>query len=136
MRKAYFIAIAILIIGLTSCDNQEKYRNALDKGIELMMTYGKHAEAEEYFTEAIKYDKNSSEAYYYRGCAKFNRSKIKEAIFDFEKAIEIKPEYADADFALGRAYFILNDYDMSCYYYKLAEQNGRENMIDYLKACN
>ena len=119
-----------------SCgSNVEKSRKAYDKGVELMFSYSKFAEAEEQFTLAIKYDKNNYEAYYYRGCAKLNMRQYQKAIPDFEKALEIRPNYADAEFSLGNTYFILNDHDMSCYYYKAAKRDGRPNMDDYLKAC-
>ena len=132
-RHLWFILLCGL--ALAACDSPEKSRIAFDRGVELMFNSSRFAEAEAQFTEAIKYDKTNYEAYYYRGCTKFNRSMYQEAILDFEKAIEVKPGYADAEFALGRTYFILQDYDMSCYYYKAAEQHGRDNMDDYTKAC-
>ena len=100
-----------------------------------MYNSSRFAEAEEQFTLAIKYDKNNYEAYYYRGCTKFNRSLYDAAIVDFEKALEVKPNYADAEFNLGKIYFIKNDFDMSCYYFKCAQLHGRPNMEDYVKAC-
>lgn len=113
----------------------EKARIAYDKGVNLMYNTTRFAEAEEQFSLAVKYDKDNYEAYYYRGCTKFNRSLYDAAIPDFEKALEIKPDYADAQFALGRIYFLKNDYDMACFYYRLAESNGRPNMEDYVRSC-
>ena len=130
---ACLLLLCFLFIGCGS--NVEKARIAYDEGVNLMYNRGKYAEAEEQFTLAIKYDKNNYEAYYYRGCTKFNRSLYDAAIVDFEKALEIKPGYTDAEFALGRTYFLKNDHDMSCYYYKQAERHGRPNMEDYVKAC-
>ena len=108
----------------------------MDEGAKLMLRYSKFEEAEEAFTKAIKYDKNNYEAYYYRGCAKVNASKHREAIADFEKAVELKPDYADAYFNLGRTYYMLNDEDKACEYYQLAAKYGRPNLEDYLKRCN
>ena len=93
------------------------------------------AEADEQFSIAIMYDKDNFEAYYYRGCTKVNRGLYDAAILDFEKAIELHPGYQEAEFALGRVYFIKNDYDMSCYYYRAAQRHGRENMEDYVRSC-
>ena len=135
MKRYLLILSALLFVALSSCDNPEKSRNALDEGIKLMYTYAKHAEAEEAFTKAIKYDGNNWEAYYYRGCTKFNLQRYKEAIADFEKSLELKPNNSDAYFAMGRIYFIMNDLEMACYYYNLAADNGRPNMEDYLKFC-
>lgn len=133
--KKTFALLAIIAFFLVGCDSPEKSRLAFDKGVEIMYNSGRFADAEEQFTLAIKYDKDNYEAYYYRGCTKFNRSMFDAAILDFEKAIELKPGYSDAEFALGRVYFIKNDFDLSCFYYKSAQQHGRENMEDYVKAC-
>ena len=100
-----------------------------------MYTTAYSAKAEEEFTLAIKYDESNPEAYYYRGCTKFNQGKFDSAILDFEKAIELRPGYQEAEFSLGRIYFIKNDYDMACFYYRSAQLHGRENMDDYVKSC-
>lgn len=136
MKKLKVITLIALVVLLSSCgSNVEKGRIAYDKGVNLLYNSSRFAEAEEQFTLAIKYDKDNYEAYYYRGCTKFNRSMYDEAILDFEKALEVKPNYADAEFNLGKIYFLKNDHDMSCYYYRLAELHGRPNMEDYVKAC-
>lgn len=135
MKRLTFIFLAIISLALASCQNIEKSRNYFDEGVNLMMRKGDFAEAEKNFTKAIKYNKNDPELYYYRACAKVNARKYEEAIPDFEKAIEIKPDYADAYFSLGRTYSCMHDSDMSCYYYKMAEKYGRPNMHDLLKYC-
>ena len=134
MKKSFFL-LALLGLFLMGCESPEKSQIAFDKGVDLMYNTTRFDEAEEQFTQAIKYDKSNYEAYYYRGCTKFNRSMFDEAILDFEKTLELKPGYYNAEFALGRIYFIKNDFDLSCFYYKSAEQHGRENMEDYVKAC-
>ena len=59
-----------------------------------------------------------------------------EAIADFEKAVELKPDYADAYFNMGKTYFLMNNEDKACECYKLAEKYGRPNLEDYLRRCN
>ena len=136
MKKLTISLLAVLCILLASCGNNvEKARVAFDKGLDLMFRNSKFKEAEEQFSIAIKYDKGNYEAYYYRGCAKFNQKQYSEAIVDYEKALELKSDYAEAEFSLGQVYFILNDHEMSCYYYKAAQRDGRPNMDDFLKAC-
>lgn len=135
MKNLTFILLAVLSLAITGCNNIEKSRNYFDEGVKQMMRIGDFSEAEKNFTKAIKYDKNNPELYYYRGCAKFNGRNYKEAIGDFEKAIEIKPNYADAYFTLGRTYSVMHDTDMSCYYYKMAEKYGRPNLHDLVKNC-
>lgn len=136
MRRLTLFVSIVLLLAMSSCENQGKSRLYTEKGSELLLRYSKFDEAEETLTQAIKYDKNNVEAYYYRGCAKMNAKKYQEAVSDFEKAIELKPDYADAYFNLGRAYFLMHDEDRACEYYKLADQYGRPNLEDYLRRCN
>ena len=92
-------------------------------------------EAIEYFNTAIKHDKNNHEAYFYRGCAKYNNFLKQEAIEDYLKTTEINPDYAQAYFNLGLYYRSINDHDMACYYFRIAEEKGKANMEDYLRHC-
>ncbi len=135
MKKSLLLVAAALCLLMCCCDSPERGRAAFDKGVNLMYNTSRFDEAEECFTEAIKHDKNNYEAYYLRGCTKFNRNMLDEAILDFQKALEVHPDYADAEFALGRIYFIKNDRDMSCYYYKLSMLHGRANVEDDVKGC-
>lgn len=136
MKRLMFLLSAALLIALSSCENPAKSRIYTEEGSKLLLRYSKYEEAEEVLTKAIRYDKNNFEAYYYRGCAKVNAKKYKDGITDFEKAVEIKPNYADAYFNMGRCYYLLNDQDKACEYYRLAAQYGRPNLEDYLKRCN
>ena len=68
--------------------------------------------------------------------ARVNAVKYDEAIADFEKAVELKPDYADAYFNLGRTYYLMHDEDKACENYKLAARYGRPNLEDYLKRCD
>ena len=131
-----FACLLLFCVLFAGCGNNiEKSRLHFDRGLELMYNTAHSAEAEEEFTLAIKYDDTNCEAFYYRGCTKFNQGKFDSAILDFEKALEIRPDYQEAEFSLGRIYFIKNDYDMACYYYRAAQRHGRENMEDYVKSC-
>ncbi len=136
MKRLTLILTALILFTISSCEDPNKSRQYMDEGAKLMLRYSKYEEAEEAFTKAIKYDKSNYEAFYYRGCAKVNATKYKDAIVDFEKAIELKPDYADAYFNLGRTYYLLNDEDKACEYYQLAAKYGRPNLEDYLKRCN
>lgn len=136
MKRLTLILTALILFTISSCEDPNKSRQYMDEGAKLMLRYSKYEEAEEAFTKAIKYDKSNYEAFYYRGCAKVNATKYKDAIVDFEKAIELKPDYANAYFNLGRTYYLLNDEDKACEYYQLAAKYGRPNLEDYLKRCN
>jgi len=136
MKKTALIFVALCTLFLTGCENPAKSRLYTEKGSEQLLRYCDYKGAEETLTEAIKYDKGNFEAYYYRGCARTNAMKFDDAIADFEKAIELKPDYADAYFNLGLTYHLKLDEDRACEYYKLAEQYGRPNLEDYLRRCN
>ena len=136
MKKLALIFAVIGIFFLTSCENPAKSRIYTEEGSKMLLRYSEYKKAEETLTKAIKYDKSNFEAYYYRGCARVNAMKYDEAIADFEKAIELKPDYADAYFNLGKTYFLMNNEDKACECYKLAEKYGRPNLEDYLRRCN
>ena len=136
MKKLALLFVALCALCLSSCENPAKSRVYVQEGEKLLLRYSEFKKAEETFTKAIKYDKNNFEAYYYRGCARVNAMKYDEAIADFEKAVELKPDYADAYFNLGRTYYMKHDEDKACEYYKLADKYGRPNLEDYLKRCN
>ena len=136
MKRRTLIISTALLLALASCENPAKSRIYTEEGSKQLLRYSQYEEAEATLTKAIKYDKHNFEAYYYRGCAKVNAQKYREAIGDFEKAVELKPDYADAYFNLGRTYYLLNDADKACEYYKLADRYGRPNLEDYLKRCN
>ncbi len=136
MKKLALIFTAVLALFLSSCENPAKSRILTEEGSKQLLRYSEFKKAEETLTKAIKYDKNNFEAFYYRGCARVNAMKYDEAIEDFEKAIELKSDYADAYFNIGRTYYMKHDEDKACEYYKLAEQYGRPNLEDYLKRCN
>ena len=136
MKRLIFLLSTLLLMTITGCENPAKSRLYTEEGSKQLLRYSDFQKAEETLTKAIKYDKHTVEAYYYRGCAKVNAMKYNEAIADFEKAIELKPDYADAYFNLGRTYVLLNNEEKACEYYKLADHYGRPNLEDYLKRCN
>lgn len=135
MKKTPLIIAICFCFLLCCCQSTEKSQLAMDKGISLMYDKGQFQQAEEMFTQAIQYKNDNYEAYYLRGCCKFNRNQLDEAILDIEKALDLNPGYADAEFTLGRIYFIKDDIDMSCYYYKASMQHGRDNVEDLIKGC-
>ena len=135
MKRLPLLFAFFAFLAITGCENPSKSRLYTEEGSKQLLRYSDFQKAEETLTKAIKYDKNNFEAYYYRGCAKINAMKYQEAIEDFLKAVEIKPDYADAYFNLGRTYYLIHNEDKACEYYKLADQYGRPNLEDYLKRC-
>ena len=136
MKRIALLFVALCALLLVGCENPAKSRVYTEEGSKLLLSYSKFDEAEEILTKAIKYDKGNYEAYYYRGCARFNMREYEEAIADFEQAVALKHDYADAYFNMGRAYYLTHDEDKACENYKLAAQYGRPNLEDYLKRCD
>ncbi len=135
MRKAFKIITLGLILFLASCgNNPEKSRVYFDKGMDYLYC-SQFEEAIEYFDKAVKYDIENHEAYFYRGCAKYNILQKEAALEDYNKTLELNPNYLQAYFNLGLYYRSINDHDMACYYFKIAEAKGRPNMEDYTKHC-
>lgn len=134
--KSLFKTIAFLSLSLLiSCSNNpEKSRNCFDRGMDYLYC-SQFEESIEYFDKAIKHDDQNHEAYFYRGCAKYNIFQKEPALQDYMKTIELNPEYLQAYFNIGLYYRSINDHDMACYYFKIAEAKGRPNMEDYTKHC-
>ena len=135
MKRIALIFAALFALFLTSCENPNKSRAFMDEGSKQLLRYSNFDEAEKLLTKAIRYDKQNYEAYYYRGCTRINAKQYQGAIADLEKAVELKPDYADAYFNLGKTYYLMHDEDKACEYYKLAAQYDRPNLEDYLKRC-
>ena len=137
MKRHVLFTVLLAGLFLVSCQNPEKSRVAYDQGIRMMYNQSKFAEAEQQFTKAIKYDKTNYEAYYYRGCTKFNRAMYDEALEDFNLALQVKPDYADAEFVIGRVYLLRFDFEKACEHFTRAQELGRPNLEDEIKnACN
>ena len=136
MKKLALILTAVIALFLTSCENPNKSRAYMDEGSKQLLRYSNYEEAERLLTKAIRFDKTNYEAYYYRGCTRINAQKYQGAIADFEDAIALKPDYADAYFNLGKTYYLMHDEDNACENFKLADQYGRPNLEDYLRRCD
>lgn len=135
MKKLFRTLSIIILLALVSCgNNTEKSRMYFDKGMDFLYA-SRYDEAIESFNSALKYNDQNFEAIFYRGCAKYNNFLKQEALQDYHKVIEINPDYAQAYFNIGLYYRSINDYDMSCYYFRLADEKGKPNMEDYLKNC-
>ena len=128
------IAFAFLFFLIACGNNPEKSRVYFDKGMDYLYC-SQFEEAIECFDKAIQYYDENHEAYFYRGCARYNIFQKDAALEDYTKTLELNPEYLQAYFNIGLYYRSINDYDMACYYFKIAEAKGRPNMEDYTKHC-
>lgn len=135
MKKLFKTLVFASLLSLISCGNNvEKSRLFYDKGMDYLYS-SQFEEAIEQFDQSIRLDSQNHEAYFYRGCAKYNIFQKEDAVNDYLKTIELNPEYLQAYFNLGLYYRSINNHDMACYYFKIAEDKGRPNMEDYTKHC-
>lgn len=144
MKKLVFASLAMMFLmfgcnsgndGGGKAKNPQKSKMALEDGYDYLY-HSQTEKALKCFNEAIEYDNGNYEAYYYRGCAYEHLYNTKQALRDWEKAIEINPDYPEPYFNIGLYHRRINDYPMACYYFKLAEKHGRKNMEDYVKYCD
>lgn len=76
--------------------------------------YFKHKKmdkAEKLYRNILKKDNNDHEIYYKLALILIANKKIKEAAFNFQKSVEIKPDFIPANIDLCQAYLVLNDYN-------------------------
>jgi serine/threonine-protein kinase len=77
----------------------------------LLIIFKEYRQAIPDFTAAIRLDPNYSDAYYWRGHAKyFVSGQERAAILDFDAAIRLNPTYTEAYYMRGRAKRFLGEY--------------------------
>lgn len=84
------------------------------------------------FTEAIKRDGNSAEAYYRRAIAKYRRGDKQGAVEDYAEAIKLDPNYANAYYNRASIrYFDLQDYNGALADYSEALRLNPNDALSY-----
>ncbi len=90
----------------TLADVRELIREA-----EELAAGGSLGQAVERYTEAIRADPSSFEAYFGRAQVNFNLSLFQSAIDDYTKALELDPDSVEAYHQRARAFYRLNQYE-------------------------
>ncbi|WP_146131544.1 tetratricopeptide repeat-containing S1 family peptidase [Merismopedia glauca] len=84
------------------------------------------------FSEAIKRDSNSAEAYYRRGISKYRRGDKQGAVEDYGEAIKLNPDYSNAYYNRASIrFFELNDYPGAVADYTEALRLNPNDAISY-----
>lgn len=83
-----------------------------------------HYTAECYFQRAIRFTPDDEMVYMLRGNYRARSGKYKEALKDYEKALQLKPESAEIHYNLGLLYIKLKDYEKARLHALRAYQGG------------
>lgn len=100
--KNYYGILFFIAVVLSSCQ-QKTVENYISDGL-LAFNNKDFSKAIEQFDAAIKKDGTLPEVYFNRGNAYALSGNLDAALADFDKAIDLKPDYAEA--FLNRAYYI------------------------------
>ena len=137
MRSFWFFILPVFLFLLffNSCKSkEEKARIHLETGIDLTRKSDMQGALVE-FNEAIRYDPDNADAWYYRGNTNYNLFEVEKAIADYDKAIELNPEHIEALVNRGNARVYNGDIEGGCLDWRKAESLGKDNLEHKLKFC-
>ena len=121
-----FAAIALTM--LVGCDNRKKFDNLMDHGLQADQDKN-YKQAISDYTEAIRLNPESADAYINRGCDFVISGEFAQGIDDLSKAVQLNPNNALAYEMRGYGCFGLEKFDDAISNYdnalKLAPDNGR-----------
>jgi tetratricopeptide (TPR) repeat protein len=79
----------------------------------------------------------TAEAYTARGQVKAQLSKFQDALKDYDRAVELKPDFGNAYFNRATVHYIMGDNNAACADWKIANDLGVPNTEETLKMlCN
>lgn len=129
------ILLVVLSMLFTACTDKKETAIELVKEGKKELHRGQIVKANNLFLEATELDETNFEAWYYLGNVKSTQKDYEGAIKLYAKAIEIKPDYAEAYANTGQAYFYMNNMQEACINFVKAEDLGMPNMRDKTKRC-
>lgn len=96
-----------------------------------LLDAGKYEESIEKFTEAISEDQSNPTFYYFRGASLEKSGNIDKALEDYQKSIELKPDFILPVSRTGRIYAKKGDYEKAIEFYKKAVELGDRDTTTY-----
>jgi tetratricopeptide (TPR) repeat protein len=101
-----------------------------NQGSKLLNT-GKYEEAIKKFTEAIEEEQANPVFYYYRAAAFEKTGSIDQALEDYKKSIELKPDFVLPISRVGIIYAKNEDFEKAAEFYKTAVELGDQDATNH-----
>jgi len=96
-----------------------------------LLNEGKYEESIEKFTEAITDDPENSVFYYYRGAAFEKTGDLDKAMEDYQKSVELKPDFILPTANIGKIYAKKKEFEKAIEFYKKAIELGDQDATHY-----
>jgi tetratricopeptide (TPR) repeat protein len=96
-----------------------------------LLNEGKYEESIEKFTEAITEDSENPIFYYYRGVAFEKTGDLDSAMEDYQKSVELKPDFILPTANIGKIYAKKKDFEKAIEFYKKAVELGDQDATNY-----
>ena len=96
-----------------------------------LINAGKYDQAIEIFTEAISEDQSNPVFYYYRAVALDKSGNLDKALEDYQKSIELKPDFILPVSRTGNIYAKQGDFEKAIEFYKKAVGLGDQDAITH-----
>lgn len=135
MKTIIYTLFSVLLF-LTACTpNQQEINSMIDISVDKIRLSDNQGAIDD-LTKVIAIQDTSSRAYFYRANAKFNLKLANEALEDYNKTIELRPDYADAYYNRAFCKQFLGDKTGACHDWELADAFGKPNVKDLLTYCD
>ncbi|MCJ7727920.1 MAG: tetratricopeptide repeat protein [Actinobacteria bacterium] len=96
-----------------------------------LLNDGKYEQAIGKFTEAISEAPSNPIFYFYRGASFDKIGDTDKALEDYQKSVELKPDFALPIASIGKIYAKKKDFDNAIEFYKKAVELGDQDVITY-----
>ena len=121
---AVFLFLSSVLVS-SQAQTMKQWLNAADTSLEHKDYYS----AYQYYTAALQYDSTYTDAWYKRGLSSFNWHNYDQAVYSFDKALDLDTGivYPDLIFQLARAYHFDGKYPKAVEYYEAFVNNPPAN---------
>jgi len=96
-----------------------------------LLNEGKYEDAIEKFTGAITEDPENPIFYYYRGAAFEKTGDLDKAMEDYQKSVELKPDFILPTANIGKIYAKKREFEKAIEFYKKAVELGDQDATNY-----